>query len=878
MRPRLLIIFFWVLGAVVSVRGAAGVMEIPLGFEPGFKTRGSLLPYRTVSRPRIALALSGGGARGLAHIGVLQVLERSGIPIDGIAGTSMGAVVGGLYAAGYPASELESIARRIKWSDLIQDRPPRRQLFLSQKDRSARSLIGVRFQDWSPVLRSSITGGHRLNTLLTDLIYNAPQSIDTDFSRLKIPLCIVATDLLTGRKILLTEGSLGGAMRGSMAIPLMFAPVAYGSWYLADGGLVQNLPVEEARRFEPDLVIAVDTSSKLRPKSELNVPWQLADQVTTIMHKDILDSQLAAADLAIQPELDGIDNTDFDKIDAVIQAGREAAQARIQEIESMIMELDRPVSTGRVDVDGVRFTGLNRISSDALSDLIQLDPSAPVPVQDIVWTAHMLYQSGDFQTVSAFLDTVRRALVFDCVENPAIEEIRIQGNTHIPDHDILSLMDWTPGRIMNHAQARKNYANITSHYLEKGYALFRILNTEIQDGVMTIEVDEGRIHHIELDGNRRTRSSVIYRDLSLKPGDLFNIHDVTRSLDNLYSTRLFDDVHFDIRGSVGDRTLIFHFIERPYNLLRFGLRYDLERQTKGFLEFVEENVFGLGGQASVTALYGSWDRMLQGQIQSDRLFNTLWTAELNAGLEQRRFRYYEHYKQSSIYRLSRGFASFSIGQQMQKLGTLWGRLDAETYETVRVRGGAFPAEDNVLTTLSLRSVVDTRDAMPFPGSGKYYVLEYQSSLMFLGSEVPYFRLYSSMSSYYPVTKRIVFMPRLRWGTADLTIPFLKQFRLGGLDSFCGLPEGGAVGKRFISVNTALRYRIPWIPWFSQYLTVRYDLGGIWARYAKISTSDFVSGAGAFWSANTPLGPLHLGWGRLSTGQTRWYFSLGHAFE
>lgn len=431
---------------------------------------------------------------------------------------------------------------------------------------------------------------------------------------------------------------------------------------------------------------------------------------------------------------------------------------------------------------------------------------------------------------------------------------------------------------MNQSCARACYSAIIRYYQEKGYSLFRILNTNITDRKMTITVDEGRIHDIKFLGNTRTRSSIIERDLSLKPGNLFNIQEIAQSLDNLYSTGLFDDVRFDIKEESGRRTLILTFIEKPYHLIRFGLRYDIERQTKGFLELAEENLFGLGGLGALTALYGSWDKMVQMQIRSDRLFNSLWTAEAHSGIENRRYRYYENYKQKSVYRLSRTFTSFAVGQQMQKLGTLWAQLNLEKYRTSQYEGESAPAENHLLTTLSLRSIVDTRDTMPFPKSGKYYVLEYQSSLSFLGSEVPYFRLYSSLSSYYSLTRRIVFMPQLQWGTADLTVPFVKQFRLGGPDSFYGLPENGAVGKRFIAMNTAFRYQIPWIPWFDQYLSIRYDLGGIWTRYSKISLSDFIQGNGLIWSAETPVGPVYIGWGRLSTGQTRWYFSLGYQFD
>jgi len=878
MRHVILFLLTWISFLSSGFCGASDRIEIPIGFDEVPSTEGSLLPYCTVSRPRIALALSGGGARGLAHIGVLQVLESRGIPVDGIAGTSMGAVIGGLYALGYSANELEEIAKGINWSDLIQDRPARHQLFLSQKAQSARSLFAMRIKNWSPVLRSSITGGHKLNSLLSDLIYKAPLPVNSNFDRLKIPLRIVATDLLSGQKVVLSGGSIADAMRGSMAIPLMFSPVYYSPWYLADGGLVQNLPVDEARLLEPDLVIAVDASSKLRSRDDMKAPWQMADQVTTIMHKHILESQLASADLAIQPQLEGMTNTDFNRIEQIIRSGRDAAEAIIDEVESRIMELDRSLDSTVHVISGIEYTGLNQISPAELQDNIQLNIKNPVSENQIAWTGQLIYQTGYFQKVSVSLDTVNATLIFRCQENPAIDRIEIIGNTRFSDEEILSQLTWSSGQVLSHACARECHAAIQKRYHDQGFSLFKILNVDIADKIMKIHLDEGQIHKIRFRGNRRTRDSILKRDLLIKPGDHFNIRKMTRSVDNLYSTGLFEDIRFEVVEEGQNRILVVSFIEKPYHMIRFGLRYDLERQTKGFIDFVEENTFGYGGQGTLTALYGSWDKMFQAQVRSDRLFNSLWTAEARVGIEQRRYRYYEDFEQLSIYKLSRSYASVAVGQQMQKLGTIWMQLNTEQYKTTLHEGEFAPLDDNILTTLSLRSIVDTRDVMPFPNSGKYYVLEYQSSLSFLGSKIPYFRLYSSMTSHYPLAKRIVFMPRLRWGTGDLTIPFIKQFRLGGLDSFFGLPELGAIGKRFIAVNSELRYQLPWIPWFQQYMSVRYDIGGIWTRYTKISLSDFIQGIGLVWSAKTPAGPMRFGWGRLSNGNTQWYLSFGYDFN
>ncbi|HEX9934506.1 MAG TPA: patatin-like phospholipase family protein, partial [bacterium] len=195
--PSIVVSFLFYIGQV------PGQVSIPLGIEQGIEKKDGLAPYFVERRPRIGLALSGGGARGFAQIGVLKVLDKHGISVDCIAGTSMGSFVGGLYASGYTAAQIDSLAHTVQWEDIVQDAPPRRQLFLGQKEKKSRSILQVRFHRLSFDFRPAYTAGQKLTLLLNSLLLNAPCPVSRGFDGLPIPLRIVCTDLLSGNKVVL---------------------------------------------------------------------------------------------------------------------------------------------------------------------------------------------------------------------------------------------------------------------------------------------------------------------------------------------------------------------------------------------------------------------------------------------------------------------------------------------------------------------------------------------------------------------------------------------------------------------------------------------------------------------------------------------------
>jgi NTE family protein len=875
MIKRLTVLFFVMLPFVLS--GQSGWLEIPLGYDEAQIGKDSFVPYYQEKRPKIALALSGGGARGLAHIGVLKVLEKHGLPVDGIAGTSMGAVVGALAAVGYAASEIDSIARHIDWDEIIKDAPQRRQLFLGQKEQKSRAILQVRFEKLSLDFRPAYTSGQKLTTILTDILLKAPCPFTSDFRSLSIPIKVLSTDLLSGKKVVFVKGSLVDALRATLAIPLLFTPLETDSAMLVDGGLVDNLPVEEARQFPADLVIAVDTSSKLRNKKSLAAPWEIADQVTTIMQQKEILSQSQKADVLIQPSLTNTSNTDFRHIEETIHAGEEAAEKTIPRIEALISSNSKQQNDPSFDIRKVAYVGLNKFSLDSEGVSFHSPSSGRYRMSEIVWAGRSLYQTGFFQSIALKLDTLNGLLVFQAKENPFIEKIEFIGNSVFSDSSLLDDMVTRPGTILNINKGIRDITAITATYHQKGFSLASVEKTEIVNNTLVIHINEGRLIAIRFQGNHRTKPFVIQREMPLNKGDLFNAALFKQGIENIYSTGYFESLRFFFDKRDPGYVLNFNLKEQGFALLKAGLRYDLERYTQSFLEFTEDNMFGIGAVGSMTGLIGSKDRVFKASIRADQIFKTLLTAQFSICTASQDFNYYESYKKTGRYTLNNLQTTFSVGQQMRRLGTLSFQFKNERIQVKSMEGVNTPREFVTLRNFLIRSEVDSRDQIPFSNSGKYHIFEYETSARFLGGDISFLRMYSSMESYYPIGYGIVLRPRIRWGTSDLTTPFAKQYKFGGIESFLGLPEEAMIGRQFIIVSGEARVRIPYPRWLASYFSFRYDLGSGWSKYTYIQGKDFRQGYGFLFSVNTPFGPIQAGVGKMDGEKALFYFTAGHRF-
>ena len=328
-------------------------------------------PASSAARPRVGLVLSGGGARGFAHVGVIRVLDELGIPIDLIAGTSMGSIVGGLYALGYSSQELVDVITTVDWQEMFRDSPPRGAVAVGEKKRVSRTLMEVGVGGLRLDLPSGLSAGQKVSNLLA--LLTLPAAGVRDFDQLPIPYRAIAADLVTGKQVVLDGHllSLGQSMRASMSVPGAFKPVDVGPMLLVDGGLVKNLPVDVVRAMGADIVIAVDVSSPLRSKEQLASVLAVMDQTVSLHMVRSTEEQLAlarASGLVVSPDLGSLSSTDFDQAAAFIGRGEEAARASL-ELRALAERL-RPLlraappagpvprrATGGVQITGVEFQG-----------------------------------------------------------------------------------------------------------------------------------------------------------------------------------------------------------------------------------------------------------------------------------------------------------------------------------------------------------------------------------------------------------------------------------------------------------------------------------------------------------------------------------------
>lgn len=344
------------------------------------------------SRPRVGLVLSGGGARGAAHVGVLKVLDEMRVPIDAIAGTSMGAVVGGLYASGMSAQELETLISSVNWQDAFQDRPPRAELGYRRKqdDRNflVRYALGIR--DDGFVLPRGLVQGQKLEQVLRNAAL--PVAEVQDFDRLPIPFRAVATDLETGEAVLMRSGDLVTAMRASMSAPGVFSPAQRDGRLLVDGGLVENLPIGAARQMNVDILIVVDVSFPLYSRDELVSPLEVTNQAFAIMVRSRTQEQrakLRSTDIVIDPPLGRFASADFTRVPQALRAGEQAANdarsalaglALNQQDYASYVASRNPRSTTAPAIEFVRAdehsTGYSRLIDATMKDVLgkPLDP------------------------------------------------------------------------------------------------------------------------------------------------------------------------------------------------------------------------------------------------------------------------------------------------------------------------------------------------------------------------------------------------------------------------------------------------------------------------------------------------------------------------
>ncbi len=365
------------------------------------------------ARPRIGLVLSGGAALGSAHVGVLKVLEELRIPIDFVAGTSMGAIVGGLYSSGVSPSEMEAILAETDWRNLLDDRPPRRHLPYRRKvdDQTFLTRFEAGFNHGSFQIPPGLISGQKLGFALQLMVLRAA-GIE-DFDLLPIPFRAVATDLENGEMVVLRGGDLGRAMRASMSLPGIFSPIEIDGRLLVDGALVRNLPVDVARGMGADVIIAVDVGEPLPDKDELKSMAKITGQVMGLQIIKNVRQQAAAADVLIEPDLEGFGSSQFERGSEMVPIGEAAARAVASELtrysvseaayQSHVGRVRRARSFSGARVRSIQLTQSSTADPQFVLRQITTRPGDPLDFEVIRQDLERLFETGDYERVDVRL-------------------------------------------------------------------------------------------------------------------------------------------------------------------------------------------------------------------------------------------------------------------------------------------------------------------------------------------------------------------------------------------------------------------------------------------------------------------------------------------
>lgn len=362
------------------------------------------------SRPKIGLVLGGGGARGSAHVGVLKVLEELHIPIDYIAGNSMGAIVGGLYASGMTPDQIGHELKTIDWDDVFNDAPPRPERSFRRKRDDDLYLVKAKlgFNEGKVDFPLAYIQGQKFDLQLSRLTLQAAHI--QDFNKLPIPFRAVASDIETGKEVVLQSGELARAIRASMAVPGAFNPVEINGKLLVDGLVANNVPVNVARAMGADIVIVVDVGSGLFKREQIKGALDVVGQLTNILSERNVELQLSTltpSDILIKPQLGNLGAGDFNRAGEGIDKGEQAAREHLVTLQRLAIDpgryqqmmAERGIRAAAPVIEFVRLDNRSHIGDDTILSRISVTPGQPLDTTQLDAEIGTIYGLDVFESV-----------------------------------------------------------------------------------------------------------------------------------------------------------------------------------------------------------------------------------------------------------------------------------------------------------------------------------------------------------------------------------------------------------------------------------------------------------------------------------------------
>ncbi len=779
------------------------------------------------SRPKVGLVLSGGGARGFAHIGTLALIDSLNIPIDYIAGTSMGGIMGALYSIGYDAVEIERLIRTLEWEQLFSDDPPRELVPYYERKNDGRFQLEFEIKDGRPVAPTGLISGQKILLRLAELTY-AYENVE-HFDQLPIPYRCVTQDLLTGNEVVLESGSLSKAIRATMSIPSLFDPVEWGDSLLIDGGLLNNVPTNIVKEMGADIVITCNVGRSIRSKDELNTILEILEQTLFISEYAREEQNLPLSDLIIVPEIKELNAADFSSknIDAIIQSGKNAAD-------------------------------LNRKNMEDLA-------------------AH--HHLADIKSEFAVKDTPSR-----------LHGVKLTGNTSLPFKYLYELVGLTPGDSVDSEMIEERLRLMRSSERIKDVEYSARMNSST-DVTLSFHITENQLPTISglmIKGNRQLPYTYIYQLLDIHKGDVFDPELIAKRITQLYSLGVFKNIHYEIQPIDSQQIkLIIIVEERATDLMRVGARYDDYFNLVGIVGIKHEHLLipglRLEGQYQFAGRNQYETRLLY--PINFRGFIAYPLLRINFQNEPRAI--YELYgNQFAVYRDRRREVGFGMGMHPWRNMVVEADFRFEEND-VRPEVGlaSLPRWKDQFGSFNVLVRIDDLDDVLIPTTGNLIDVHFEGSTSLLPGDGKYTKLEITWDSYHQKSSRENLRLRGRFGLLEGDDALVyKGFYSMGPHDFMGLDYYELAWKRMLQLRVDFRSKIA-EDWYVKLIyniapNPEWDDEHLYPFNVKA-----INGFGISLLLNSLIGPIEVSTGlgekvnsmNEKSWQQRSYFSAGFKF-
>ncbi|HKL90219.1 MAG TPA: patatin-like phospholipase family protein, partial [Allomuricauda sp.] len=546
----------------------------------------------------------GGGAKGLAHIGALKIIEESGIKVDYIGGTSMGAIVGALYASGYSAQQLDSIFKNTDFNNLIQDNVPRSAKTFYEKEDSERYALTLPFENFKVSFPQAISGGQNIYNLLVQLLFHVKDV--QDFRKLPIPFVCMATNVETGEEVLLDRGYLPEAIVASGTFPSLFEPAEIDGQILIDGGVVNNYPINQVKDMGADIIIGVDVQHDLATRESLSSATEILLQINNYRTVNDMKKKSKETDIYIRPDIDEFSVIAFDKGKQIVKSGEEAAQIKMNELKQ-IAESQKEAPKPRKRIKMVDSLTINRMIIEGndqytrgfIKGKLRFNLAEKISFEELRQGMNNLSATGNFKAIRYDLmsNGLGTDLILKLKENPT--KMFIKMSAHYDDlYKSAALINLTKKNFLMKDDVASFDFILGDHirynmqyYLDKGYYWSFGINSKLTDFDTETDFaqiqrnflvpDDPNIQNINLDVTDLTNQ--IYLQTVLKEEFAFTVGAEHKYLN--YSTRTLNQVDSDMNISNSNQRITFedsHYLS-AYSQIKLDTYDDKYFPTKGLL-------------------------------------------------------------------------------------------------------------------------------------------------------------------------------------------------------------------------------------------------------------------------------------------------------